>query len=167
MTVPRSERKFLRRLEGSFPGSEWIDHAGSEPEEDVHFDDRAFSSFDPSSLEDPIAYVVVGGMKYDLEALTAWALTGEGAGKTLYTGQGRGAETKLREIRPDVRVLPVRKELYGKKALTVQPEELACMTLRSPLGTYRCALAGEGSRAKTAYAVFARCGREPLLTRIA
>lgn len=134
-----SEEEFLDLFTETFPGATWLDGGR---------DDRPTAP--PEELH-PHDYVVVGGGKYNLEELERW-LSELRSEPRILTGTGRGAEAKLRELRPNAQAAELRSELYGARAGTCQVEALVGTALA---GT-TLVLVGTGSRVAEARSVLRR-----------
>jgi hypothetical protein len=142
------ENYVLTQIEKTFPGGEWVDGTPQEEEAEVaevpgcEPGGRGFESLTPLSV------TVIGGTKYDADALEA-QLAELPHGWSVISGGNRGAEKAALEIAERLGLTPVRvdvdRELFGAKATDVHVEQVLGTELHSKL-----IIAGNGVRPKQA-----------------
>lgn len=87
---------------------------------------------------------VIGGTKYDEDALASH-IRNLPPSTTVITGVGRGAEAFTAQLETNCFVVEKRDDLYGKKATTMNVEQVLSLDPTSPL-----LLVGTGERVKKA-----------------
>ena len=153
--VPREEY-ICRSIESAWPSGEWVEDspdgedeggAGTESVKGGQPEVRAARESPPT---DPMApgrspsLTIIGGTKYDEDALASH-IRSLPPSTTVITGVGRGAEAFTAQLETNCFVVEKRDDLYGKKATTMNVEQVLSLDPTSPL-----LLVGTGERVKKA-----------------
>lgn len=148
-TVISKERYTLQGVEAAFPGGEWVED--SPPRGD------AVKEGVPVAGEPAPSLTVIGGTKYDADALTEY-LSALPEQATVYVGAGRGVESDLAKSGdPRVHLVDLDPDRFGKLARKVNVPDVLIQDIHSTV-----VLVGSGERVKTAQGWLsrARWGRE-------
>jgi len=148
------EEYTLRSIERAFPSGEWVEKSSLDPERgSAPMEDRG-----PEGLP-PLSITIIGGTKYDEDALESYLLHSDAT--HLIVGAGQGAEadayTWWDDLNGDITKIVPNPDVYGKNARKVNVEAVLSHDPTSPL-----LLVGSGERVKQAEAWLKRAnwGRE-------
>lgn len=159
-SVLSREEYTLRSIERAFPSGEWVEvGVGGGDKRGLTTAHESSGSEAPSLSgpaggsrpQNPPSITIIGGTKYDEDALAYWLYQNDGY--EIVTGAGRGVEAALEGV---IRI-DLETDVYGKNARKVNVEAVLCHDPTSPL-----LLVGSGERVKQAEAWLKRAnwGRE-------
>lgn len=154
--VPREEY-ICRSIESAWPTGEWVeeDRSVGPGQTGSGLSAEGVPCPGDEDAHTP-SLTIIGGTKYDEDALKEH-LRNLPPHTTVITGVGRGAEAFTAQVETNCFVVEKREDLYGKKATSLNVEQVLSLDPTSPL-----LLVGTGERVKQAKSWLARAkwGRE-------